>query len=837
MKVRFADVELDSDAMVLVRAGEVVHVEPQVLEVLAHLVANRDRLVPRTELLDEVWGDRFVSESALSSRIKSARQAIGDNGRDQRLIKTVHGRGFRFVGEVEHTAGGADRARTTAGPPGSTAEALDELAAGVGAAVALVGTSSSSRAAAADELLHRARDRDLLVGHGRAGGLQPLSGVGDALDEWRRRRPDLADALPVGCDEVLAQMVAAEHPSRPHLLLAARELLEAAAAADRGAILLVEDAHLADRFGVELLVHLARATGGVPAALVVTTADPDPFTPWFTPVDVVETEDPAAVPSEVPTSIEEALAKVAATGTLVREGELAAAAGLGDEEAARVIEVAEAAGVLVPGADGDRFADAAVADRLVRSLGPSARAAANRAVAAHLQATGAPLAAVAERLLAAGDLEEAAPLLVAAAFAAASAQQHPEVLALTSRVDEVTAPDVKQSLLELRADALAAIGDPEAIPRYREAIRLATTEQLPWLRARLARVHLIGGDVETAAEVMEGVVPEGTAAGAITLVQGMLRYFQGGLDEAEQLTDAARELALTPGAPPMMLDVITLQGMISHSRGQWFDRLRQELRATASSPELASTIFDSHVCVAQYLLYGPAGSAGVLRLADELTTNAEAMGATRALGFAATLRGEAHLLAGQLDEARTALEASVDLHRGAHADTGLAHALQRLAEVALAEGDRVEAEQHCREAIPLARWSPLARHLLQRSYGTLIGTAPDAAAAVRLAEEALAVDDGPLSCEFCVIMLAVPAAVAFAEGGLLDAARTQLEVAATSAAHWEGPAWPAAVEEVRAVLARAEGDEAAATEHFTAAALGFDRAHQPLDAARCREAI
>jgi pimeloyl-ACP methyl ester carboxylesterase/DNA-binding winged helix-turn-helix (wHTH) protein len=97
----FDGVVLDSDRFVLEREGEPVRVEPQVFDVLAYLINHRDRVVPKTELLDEVWGDRFVSESALSSRIKSARRAIGDDGARQAVIKTVHGRGFRFVADVD----------------------------------------------------------------------------------------------------------------------------------------------------------------------------------------------------------------------------------------------------------------------------------------------------------------------------------------------------------------------------------------------------------------------------------------------------------------------------------------------------------------------------------------------------------------------------------------------------------------------------------------------------------------------------------------------------------------------------------------------------------------
>ncbi len=103
MTVRFGrGFELDVERMELRADGEPVAVEPQVFDVLAYLVEHRDRLVTKEELLDNVWGDRFVSESALTSRVKSARQAVGDTGRDQAVIRTVHGRGYRFVAEVAH---------------------------------------------------------------------------------------------------------------------------------------------------------------------------------------------------------------------------------------------------------------------------------------------------------------------------------------------------------------------------------------------------------------------------------------------------------------------------------------------------------------------------------------------------------------------------------------------------------------------------------------------------------------------------------------------------------------------------------------------------------------
>ena len=96
----FGAFTLDLERFRLARAGEPVHVERQVFDVLAYLIAHRDRVVAKTELLDNVWGDRFVSESALSSRIKAARRAVDDDGARQEVIRTVFGRGYQFVADV-----------------------------------------------------------------------------------------------------------------------------------------------------------------------------------------------------------------------------------------------------------------------------------------------------------------------------------------------------------------------------------------------------------------------------------------------------------------------------------------------------------------------------------------------------------------------------------------------------------------------------------------------------------------------------------------------------------------------------------------------------------------
>jgi TolB-like protein len=100
---RFAGFEIDIAQQELRREGNRVATEPQVFDLLVHLVRNHDRIVSKDELIETVWKGRVISEAALSSRVSAARRAIGDNGADQKLIRTLTKHGFRFVGAVQAT--------------------------------------------------------------------------------------------------------------------------------------------------------------------------------------------------------------------------------------------------------------------------------------------------------------------------------------------------------------------------------------------------------------------------------------------------------------------------------------------------------------------------------------------------------------------------------------------------------------------------------------------------------------------------------------------------------------------------------------------------------------
>ena len=130
MIYRFDQFELDTEKLELRGDGGVIALEPQVFALLVYLVENRDRVVGKEEIVDKIWDGRIVSDSAVSSRIKSARQALGDDGVSQRFIRTMHRVGFRFVAEVVKGAPRAIAANVRepqAASPGEAASTLDAM--------------------------------------------------------------------------------------------------------------------------------------------------------------------------------------------------------------------------------------------------------------------------------------------------------------------------------------------------------------------------------------------------------------------------------------------------------------------------------------------------------------------------------------------------------------------------------------------------------------------------------------------------------------------------------------------------------------------------------------
>lgn len=101
MLYRFDNFEMDTDKFELRRDGEAIHVEPQIFDFLHFLICHAERVVTREEVIDQVWGGRIVSDTTISSCVKAARKILGDDGEQQRFIKTARGRGFQFIAPVK----------------------------------------------------------------------------------------------------------------------------------------------------------------------------------------------------------------------------------------------------------------------------------------------------------------------------------------------------------------------------------------------------------------------------------------------------------------------------------------------------------------------------------------------------------------------------------------------------------------------------------------------------------------------------------------------------------------------------------------------------------------
>src|SRR5919198_4679765 len=114
MRYLFADCLLDTQCYLLRRAGQSIRLRPKVFQVLTYLLTNRDRVIAKQELCEQVWSAQAVSDATIENCLKAIRQAIGDNGQAQRLIETRYGQGYRFIAAVMMAPEAAVRAASEA---------------------------------------------------------------------------------------------------------------------------------------------------------------------------------------------------------------------------------------------------------------------------------------------------------------------------------------------------------------------------------------------------------------------------------------------------------------------------------------------------------------------------------------------------------------------------------------------------------------------------------------------------------------------------------------------------------------------------------------------------
>lgn len=306
----FEDYELDTLGYELRCEGEPCPVEPQVFDVLAYLVRHRERVVTKQELLDGVWGHRFVGESTMSTRIMEARKAVGDDGRAQRVIRTIHGRGFRFALEVEErdhtTILEAPSGPVTAAPPEPAREAigrdtelatLEGLLAGALAGERRIGfvtgDAGLGKTTLVEAFLARAREREPGIGIARGqclehvGAGEPFGPVLEALGRLCRELDgdEMVALLDRRAPSWLVQMPSLVDTERLEALRRrtvgtrgmARELVEALEewTALRPLVLVLEDLHWSDPSTVDLIGWLARREEPARLLLIATSRPGD----------------------------------------------------------------------------------------------------------------------------------------------------------------------------------------------------------------------------------------------------------------------------------------------------------------------------------------------------------------------------------------------------------------------------------------------------------------------------------------------------------------------------------------------------------------------------------
>lgn len=576
----------------------------------------------------------------------------------------------------------------------------------------------------------------------------------------------------------------------------------------------------------ETVDSIFQLSGGLPFAVAELARHPD---------TALEAGAGASVIASLARPTREVLQRVAVVGSTFDTDEFIALSDMPDDEAYAQLDAALAARVVVRSDPGYRFRHELVREALLEGLPVHRRRAVHREAATRLDALGGSPARVGHHLVEAGDAAAAVPYVLRASETEAAMGAFADALALIDPVLAHASGEDRGRLSLLRAEMLAALGDRTVVQAYRDALAVALPEQRSLIRARMGRAAMMVGDIVAARDAIDGLRPDGGPHdGAILLTQGMVSYFSGDIDAANVAADEARARVGSGDLDAQMLDILGLQGLLAHNRGEWMQRIRFELQATRDSLEMATAVFDSHLCVVEYMLYGPTPYDEVIRLAEDLRTSGRQSGALRAVAFATAVLGEAALLSGDLVRAERELLDAVDAHRDIGAQAGEALSLQRLAEVRLAQGDRDDAVDLLRQSLIKARWSILAPHLLQRIYGTMIRAAPDADEARAVVDQAEVTLGDEDYCHFCQVMYSIPATIACADAADLDSARDHLLRAELSAASWQGTAWQAALIEARAHVARAAGAEDEAEKLLAQAADTFDASGQPLDAARCR---
>ncbi|MGZ8633561.1 MAG: ATP-binding protein [Solirubrobacteraceae bacterium] len=508
-----------------------------------------------------------------------------------------------------------------------------------------------------------------------------------------------------------------------------------------------------------------------------------------------------------------------------------------DEAGAFVLlDAALDAGVLVVAGTRYRFRHGLVRQALTDDLPAHRRIGLHRDAARRLEAAGAAAELVARHWLKGERPDAAVPWLLSAARHATKIGAFADALGQVARL-LIVQPAHSEALC-LRAEILDALGDNRAPDAYAAAAMAVGEPEAQELKARQALAQLKASDPAGALRTLEGVTPRttvGRLAEALTLSAAAAIGVYADAETAAAKADEAHRLAIELGDPGAILDATWAHALAAHAKGELPARLREYLRATRHLPEIATRVFDGQLCVTERMLYGGLPNAEIIAFADGLADEAQRLGAARGHAFALTLRGEAKILAGRLDEADRDFADGARLHGKIGACAGEALSLLGRAQVAPYRGRPEHARPFLADALLMARESEVGHHTLDRIYGAMVQAAGDPAGGLRVVREAESAIRGPAeTCPTCRIAFIVPAAIAAARAGDLKRAdryaqdcETALQIVALP------PAWHSAVAEVRGWVARAHGRPDEARDHLHGAADGYLAWGQPLDAQRC----
>jgi DNA-binding SARP family transcriptional activator len=371
--------------------------------------------------------------------------------------------------------------------------------------------------------------------------------------------------------------------------------------------------------------------------------------------------------------------------------------------------------------------------------------------------------------------------------------------------------------------------------------RTDAIRQFDQLRERL-RTELGVGPSKAAIELYEralsisGVEPApATERIRASLAWALVHLQSGEFDKAADLARQTRAQAIDAGLGREVGEASAILGLTAQMQGRWPDLFRDEFTEwVRNSDSFAPAVFDGHLCLAEFCLCDAKGHAAIAESAQELRGVAETEHSAAGRALACLILGEVARCAGNLDEAERLLIESERLHMEAKALSGRVLVLERLAEIALARGQKWRAGRIVQKAFADAGRSWLSNHLILRLQALAVrsATTEDMLADAILAGDRLLTPD---ACQPCSMALRTASAVALAQAGDLEQVDRRLNEAERIAGMWHGGPWAAALWEARGVQRLAQANRVRAVAAFSEAAARYEELGRPIDQARCND--